>query len=168
MSMCPVGTHPAKLTNYEISLNSKGTPQIVCAFQITVGDTDYMMSWFGYFTPNAKARTLETMMSVMDLWCEPSEIDEKLSQIAGIGKDSGLLNMEKDYAVVVEHEVYEGKARAKIKWVNNVGGGMKFESIAKQQAKSMFAGMNLAGDVAAFKAKNPGLKKKEDGFKAPF
>lgn len=157
------GTHLAKMTNYGIKVSSTGKPQIACQFQIIENDTVYNLSWFGSFNEGkAQEMTIKTLISVMDLFCEPSEIESALDKIASQGIESGLLNTDKDYQLVIEHETYEGKTRAKIKWVNNVGGSSNFEKLAQGEAKKMFAGLNLGGAVAAFKAANPGLAKKKE------
>jgi hypothetical protein len=165
--MINAGTFTGKLTNYGIKLTNNGKPQIACTFQIISDDTVYNLTWFGSFNEGkAQEMTIKTLMSVMDLMCEPSEIETYLDRIASQGVESGLLNTDKDYSLVIEHEVYEGKTRAKIKWVNNVGGSSSFEKLAQGEAKKMFSGLNLGGTVASFKAANPGLVKKKEV--APF
>lgn len=161
MSLCPIGTYKAKLIDYGVVMSEKGAPQIDARFEVMHQDTIFNLRWYGHFTEKTKDHTIKTLFTVFDLWCEPSEIAGHLDRIASQGKESGLLNLDKEYSVVVEHDTDKNqKIRAKIRWVNNPGGGSAFERLAEGAAKSAFANMNLAGDVAKFQAENPGAKKK--------
>lgn len=161
--MIKAGTYIATLTNYGIKINNSGKPQIACAFQIIDNDEVFNLTWYGSFNEGkAQEMTIKTLMSVFELMCEPSEIESYLDRIASQGVESGLLNQDKEYQLVVEHDTYEGKTRAKIKWVNNVGSGNKFEKLAQGEVKKLFSGLNIGGTVAAFKAQNPGLVKKKE------
>lgn len=163
--MIKAGIYTAKLRNYGIKLSGAGKPQIACQFQIIEDEQVYNLTWYGSFTEKATDNTIKTLCGVMDLFAEPSEVEAAMDRIAEEGVDSGLLNMDKEYSLVVEHDEYNGKTNAKIRWVNNVGSGQTFEKLAK----GMFSGMNLGGAVAAFKAANPSLaKKKEDMGNVPF
>jgi hypothetical protein len=158
------GTYIGKLTNYGIKMTGSGKPQIACQFQIINNETVYSITWFGSFNEGkAQEMTIKTVMTVFDLMCEPSEIEAMLDRIASQGVESGLLNTDKDYQLVIEHDTYNGKVNAKIKWVNNVGTGQTFEKLAS----GTFKGLNLGGTVAALKAQNPGIfKPKKEA--APF
>ena len=160
--MISQGTFKAKLVDYGIKSTQAGKPQIALAFEVIEGDTVHNLTWFGSFNEGkAVQNTIKTLMSVCDLWCETSEFENKMGEIAESGKLSGLLNMDKEYSLVIEHEPdQKGVIRARIKWVNNPGGANKFDELAKGEGKKLFAGMNLSGTVAAFKAENPGLAKK--------
>lgn len=150
------GTYIAKLTGYGIKMTNAGKPQISCQFSIISDESVYNLTWFGSFNEGkAQEMTIKTLVGVFELMCEPSEIETMLGRIAAEGVESGLLNMDKDYQLVVEHDVYEGKTRPKIRWVNNPGSGQAFEKLAGD----VFKGMNLGGTVAAIKAQNPGLFK---------
>jgi hypothetical protein len=161
--MINAGTYTAKMTNYGIKTTQAGKPQIACQFQIVDNEEVHNLTWFGTFNSGkGQEITIKTLISVMDLFCEPSEIESALDKIASEGSDSGILNMDKEYSLVIEHDTFEGKTRPKIRWVNNAGGSMAFEKLAKGEGKKMFSGLNLGGAVAAFKAANPGLAKKKD------
>jgi hypothetical protein len=161
--MLNAGTHNAKMINYGIKTTQSGKPQIACQFQVIENEEVHTLTWFGSFNEGkAQEITIKTLISVMDLFCEPSEIESALDRIATQGTDSGLLNTDKDYALVVEHDSYEGNTRAKIRWVNNIGASSAFEKLAQGEAKKMFSGLNLSGAVAAFKSANPGLTKKKE------
>jgi len=162
--MINAGTYIGKLKNYGIKISGSGKPQIACQFQIIEDETVHNITWFGSFNEGrAQEMTIKTLMSVFELMCEPSEIEAMMDRIASQGIESGLLNTDKDYQLVIEHDTYNGKTNAKVKWVNNVGSGQKFEKLAG----GMFKGLNLAGTVAAFKAENPGLAKPKKDV-APF
>ena len=166
MSICPIGTHKAKLVDYGIGTTNAGAPQLVAKFEVFVGDSTFPLTWFGSFKDTVRDHTIKALLSVFNLWCEPNEIEAKLGEISERGKESGLLDTDKEYALVVEHKPDDkGKIRASIRWVNNPGMGAQFERLAANEAKGLFAGMNLAGNVAEFKQKNPGLAgKKKDGI----
>jgi hypothetical protein len=162
-NLLPVGTYTAKLSDYGITQTKEGKPQLRCIFDVNVGDETFMVPWFGSFNAGkAQEFTIKTLLSVLDLYAEPSEIEHYLAQIAEKGSASGLLNQDKDYSVVVEHNTYNNKTTARIKWVNNPGTNQRFNSIAESDAKKMFSGLGLGAGVAAFKAANPGVTGKKN------
>lgn len=159
--MLQPGTYTGKLTDYGITQTQAGKPQLKCTFEIIQGAETFLISWFGSFNAGkAQEMTIKTLCGVLDLFAEPNEIEHYLATIAEKGVASELLNQEKEYALVIEHDTYNGKTRPKIKWINNTGTAQKFDRIAQTEAKKMFSGLNLGGTVAAFKAENPGAAKK--------
>ena len=75
------------------------------------------------------------------------------------GPEGEALEFNKELLVTVHHETYEGKTRAKIKWINLIGGD-KFKSIAVDEAKRHT--LNLNGFVAQ-RRQQLGIKTKTTG-----
>lgn len=160
--MLTVGTHSAKIIDYGISKTKEGLPQLLVNFGIDSNGVLNRISWWGSFKEKAAPHTLKTLLQVFEMPCpNPGDVSAQLSKIAEQGKDSGLLNMEKNYDLVLEEQPDQaGKNRIRVRYVNNPGSGVgKFEKLAAAEAKNLFAG--LAGVAAELKADSPGL------FKAP-
>lgn len=89
----------------------KGTPQVVVNVEI-VGEGEWAgrrIAYVGYFTDDSIQRTVES-----------------LRYFGFRGNDlAGLVTQQLDQRVqiVVRHEEWKGKVRAKIAWVNRPGGG---------------------------------------------
>lgn len=169
--MLTVGTHTAKILDYGISKTKDGLPQVLVNFGITnsEGHTN-RISWYGSFKEKAARFTLKTLMEVMNMPCaDPSHIPGLLSQIAEKGRESGLLDTDKEYSLVLEEQPDQnGKPRLRVRYVNNPGAGpLKFEKIAASEAKTLFGA--LVGVGAELKAEAPGIfKEQKDPFDVPF
>jgi len=88
----------------------KGTRQVYVAFAIIDGDhAGRRLGWFGYFTDGAVDRTIESL---------------RLCGLKGDDLANAMFGpLDQEVQVVVEHEEYDGKVRAKVAWVNAPGGG---------------------------------------------
>lgn len=132
MNLIPIGTYTAKAMQWDLGENKDGSPKLAVQFEITEGEYEGVcITWYGYFTEKAQARTLESLR-----YCGWSSDD--IVTMDGMG----------DYLVqiVVEHEVAnEGKSAgttfAKVRWVNRLGGGgpIKLEKPMDMAQKRMFA-----------------------------
>ncbi len=125
--MIPNGNYTAKAMQWDLGSTKDGKEQIAVQFEITEGEfAGHCLTWYGYFTEKTTARTLESLR-----YCGWSNDD--ISQMEGMG----------DYLVqiVVEAEMYEGKMRDRIRWVNRLGGGgpIKLEKPMDMGQKRMFA-----------------------------
>ena len=159
MSKLEQGTHLCKITTYGMIIDPEGkkTDSIFVEFE---NKDAASITWFGYLSEKAAPYTVEKLVKIFGLMAEPNEMAGHLERIAVEGIDSGLLNTEKEYELVVENETYEGKVRAKVKYINDPGAPARFGKIAVEQVKGRFAGLNLPGVVAAMKV--PPFRPKED------
>lgn len=133
--MIAPGTYIARAVSAELGETKAGNPQIAVEFDT---GTDGRITWFGYFTEKAQERTLQALR-----YCGWCGID--LTDLSGIDRN--------DVELVVEHESYEGKTRAKVQWVNKLGGiGLK-SKMSPDKAAAFAARMK--GAILAFDQKSP-------------
>lgn len=97
-------------TQFSESKN-KGTPYVAVNMEI-VGEGEQAgrhIAYIGYFTENTTQRTVE---SLRYMGFKGNELATAITQ-----------KLDNEVEIVVEHEEYDGKWRAKVAWVNRVGGG---------------------------------------------
>jgi Fe-S cluster assembly iron-binding protein IscA len=102
------GNHVAAARSWQFGKTAKGGEQIAVLFEILEGpDAGNSVTWFGYFTEKTVDRTIEAL------------------RYCGMEGDdlSAIRELPNKVQIVVEHETYEGKTRAKVAWVNQLGGG---------------------------------------------
>lgn len=108
-----IGRHLVRVLGHVLGKSGTGTPHIAVSFENEAGDR---ITWYGYLSEKALDRTVESLQILgWDFQADNGLID-RLN-----GTDTLVNNMAE---IVVEHEVYEGKINAKVKWVNAVGGGL--------------------------------------------
>jgi hypothetical protein len=89
----------------------KGTLQVVVGFEILRGPhAGETISWIGYMTDKTSERTLKALRTC---GFTGDDIDAFHAQ-----------RPENEVSIVVEHETYDGKARAKVQWINPPGGNV--------------------------------------------
>ena len=88
-----------------------GTEQVAVVFELLGGpDAGSRITWHGYFSDKATKRTLAT-----------------LKLLGFTGDDLMALytqRLNQQVSLTIEHEEYNGKTSAKIKWVNAPGGAI--------------------------------------------
>jgi len=114
MSVMGIGTHRAKVLAHVLGKSGTGTPHIAVLFENEGGER---ITWYGYLSDKALERTVA---SLCVLGWDPAADDGLVSRL----HDTDAL-VGNEAEIVVEHEVYEGKSNAKVKWVNAIGGGLK-------------------------------------------
>lgn len=108
--MIDPGTYKAVAIAEDVQFGKakSGTKQVAIPFRVTEGDfAGHVITYFGFFTDKTWKRTLEALR-----YCGWKGDD--LSEL-------GPLDQEVE--IVVEHEEYDGKTRAKVAWVNRIGSG---------------------------------------------
>lgn len=132
------GTVRARAIDGELGFTKAGKPQVAITFEILEGeDSGRNITWYGYFTEATKERTIESLR-----YCGWKGDD--LSDLSSI-------NGEAEVSLVIEHDEYEGKTRAKVQWVNSGGGARLAKPMNQDDAKAFAAKMK--GIVAAVDAK---------------
>ena len=84
------------------------------------------ITWFGYFTDAAWERTVESLRT-----CGWSGSD--VSNIEDLGAN--------EVELVIEDDTYDGKTRAKVKWINKIGGVALGAPLAGDKMKAFAAAM---------------------------
>lgn len=127
MSVMGVGVHPAKVVQHQLGKSGTGTPHVAVLLENAAGDR---ITWYGYLTDAALEYTLKTL-GVMG-W-DPVAHD---GQISSLNETDLLVGAEVE--VVVETEEWNGEHRAKVKWINQPGGGLGL-GMEADDAKSLAA-----------------------------
>lgn len=108
--MIAAGKHRAKAVKGELSESgTKKTPCVAVEFQLV--EEGSFIWWYGYLTEKTAKRTAESLKH-----CGFKGVD-----LAGDLMAQGLGSQEVE--LVIEHEEYEGKTRARVQWVNSLDGG---------------------------------------------
>lgn len=102
-NLAPRGKHKARVLDWEFRRSAKGTSYIDVRFELP---SRHIVYWMGFFTDKTLDRTVESLR-----YCGWTGDD--IDRMA----DDGMGSLEPE--VVVEHEEYEGKVRARVQWVNN-------------------------------------------------
>jgi hypothetical protein len=158
--MISAGTHRAVVGEGMLGKTGTGKEQVAVSLEVldSVTDASEQMAWYGYFTDAAAEYTIKALRTMG--WTGDDLAD--LSSIKGA-----------EVAVVVEHEEYEGKTRAKVRWINPVGSGsgaILKEQMSEAEAKSFAAKMKgriRAFDKLAGQPKNTGKPNSRTGALSP-
>src|SRR4051812_44973200 len=110
MELIPAGKYPARAEHWRLAQASTGSEQVAVDFKFT-DPTLGSILWFGYFTDKTFERTVESLRHCG--W--------KGSDVLELDTPQADLNAN-EVVLVIEHETYEGKTRAKVAWVNARGG----------------------------------------------
>jgi hypothetical protein len=134
--MLDAGTYRAHAIEAALGETDSGKEQIAVRFKL-LDVEGQEITWYGYFTEKSTEITLKALRTagwkgsdLMDLsdLCAPDSTPEVY--------------------IVVEHETYEGKTSAKVKWVNGAGGLALKKALDPNKAKTFAARMR--GQIAAF------------------
>jgi hypothetical protein len=119
---------------------STGNEQVGLDFVILEGpNTGSHITWYGYFTDDTWERTVESLRL-----CGWGGSD--LSDLSGVDSN--------EVRIVIEHEAdLQGEYRARVKWVNNLG-GVAMKNRMDVGAQKAFA-QKMRGRIIALGAKGP-------------
>ena len=162
MDLFPKGKYRARADReVEWGTSDKGSDYCVVDFQVTQGELqgDHIKAWL-YFTEATRDRSIESLR-----YCGCTFPANDITDVTGIDAN--------EVEIVVDHETYEGKTKAKVKWVNAArGAGVKDEqrmdphakkSFAERMKASLLAAKVSAGlDVTAKATPGPSLKNDKD------
>lgn len=102
------GTYAARAKTWALAETSKGDPQVAVEFALLDPEAEMKsLAWYGYFTENTEARTIEALRTMG--WA-----GDDLSDLQGLDAN--------EVSIVVEEEEYQGKIQTKVRWVNKAGG----------------------------------------------
>jgi len=120
--MLDAGTYKAKAVAADVGYTSNGKEQIAVDFEIMEGEeSGQRITWYGYFTDKAQKRTMDSLATagIVDL-----------ANLDAVAENKTLPAVD----IVVEHEEYEGKIHAKVKWINSGRSVLKKPMDAAQKA----------------------------------
>lgn len=135
--MIPAGTYPAVVVPQSLEggaasaarfgeSKDKGTPFVLVAFEILSGpQAGQRISWFGYFTDKTVDRTVESLRACGFHGDDLAAFSDQ--------------NPDIEVQIVVGHEEYEGKMRAKVQWVNSLSRGINIEKPMDKKSLGLFA-----------------------------
>lgn len=131
--------------------------QVVVTFRLTSPEVaGQHLAWFGFFTEKTWERTIESLR-----YCgfRGDDLSELPNQV-----------LSSEVQLVVEHEEWEGRTRAKVAWVNR-SGGVQLKNPMKQDDLKRFAAMmksRVRGVSEAPAVPPPGREPGSDDGDDPF
>lgn len=128
------GIYLATVQSHTIGETKKGDPQAVVTFNFKTEAGPQLINWYGYFTEKTTETTVKALV------------------VCGLkgNNPAGELEIGKEVQIVIENEADdEGIKRSKVRWVNQVGGGVK--QMAPDLAKAKLSA--LEGAVLAARSK---------------
>lgn len=170
--MTPKGKFRAVATDYTFAESKqKGTPFVRVPFRVKDGphEGEYV-PWDGFFTEGTAERTIESLRH-----CGCTFPGDDLSNMEGLGS--------KDVEIVVEHEEWtnpetnETKTRARVAWVNSLGGGIseeqkmtgsKLTGFAAKMKGALIAQRKKAGVAASSPNAANGRRPAQSGGEEPY
>lgn len=138
--MIEEGVWKARACEGTLAYTSKGNDQIAVDFVLLEGPNEgHHITWYGYFTDETWERTIESLRHMG--WG-----GSDLSDLSGIESN--------EVRLVIEHEPdLQGEYRARVKWVNSLGGIAVKDRMDNGQSKAFAAKMR--GRILALGAKGP-------------
>jgi len=126
--MISAGRHKAKAIEAALGRTNGGAPQVAVGFQIVDGPhAGELITWYGYFSELTQEATIKALRTCG--WKSDS-----LANLVGVD--------ENEVSLVVEHEKDEkGELRAKVRWVNSVGGIAMKNRMSQNEADAFAAQM---------------------------
>ena len=132
------GKYKARATAAGLSKAKTGTWQVIVTFQIA--DSDETINWYGYFTPRAMDRTIESIMICGYKGADPF-VDFAEGNLEGLGS--------KDVELVIEDELdQDGTPRTRVRWVNAFRGSGIPVLQPEDRAEARAAGAKAAARLA--------------------
>ena len=139
--MLKAGVVRARAIDGEFGFSSKNTEQVAVRFQVTEGpQSGETITWYGFFnTPDNARRAVESLRRAG--WQ-----GDDLADLRGLG--------DAEVELVLAEETYEGRARVRVQWVNELGGGPTLSRRMDEGQRRAFA-QRMKGIVTSVKPKAP-------------
>lgn len=141
--MIEPGKYRARAREWAFGLAKSGNEQIGVEFDL-LDRPGERMTWFGSFAPKALEFTLKALRACGWTGSDLAELDANMGGLE-----------QNEVVLVVEHEEYQGKVSARVRWVN-AGGGVGMSNPLDQGGLKSFAARMRAQIVAL----DPGSAKK--------
>ncbi len=109
--LLPEGKYRAKAVGADFGVNENGKDYCFVGFEITAGThkDKTIGAWLYFSTDENKERSIESLRN-----CGCTFPNGDITDSTGLGS--------REVELVVEHDEYNGKVRAKVKWINKVAG----------------------------------------------
>lgn len=154
--MINAGKYIARIKDFGVGTTKAGDPKAMVMFTLKdENGTSHDMTWNGSLK---EGRAREITIDAL-LICGLKGDD--LSRLS-MGVESGILDVNSDVQLDIQHESFEGKTSAKIKWVNRPGGAAFRDKLTPDLAVQKMAGLNLKADIAARRKETGLADKKKD------
>lgn len=150
------GKYKAKVIDYGTVKNQKGEPQVKVTFDVKTGDGSETFSYFG--NVNNETSVKYTTKNLLTLGANQSNIDK-----VEFGKASGVLDLEKEFELVVEEREYNNKKYTQIKFINDPSQYKSQEYVPANGALGSLKGV-AAALIATGEAPKNEPKKADAGF----
>lgn len=129
--MLDAGEYMARPTNWGADKSENGKDFVWVKLETNTGE---FITWRGYFTtPGNSEISFKTLVTMGFRSADLSKIEE-----------SDALDTMSDVKIVVEHEEYQGKTMAKVKYINDPNWS-SFEKKDPRDLQKTVQGMNLTG-----------------------
>lgn len=140
--LMPEGRYQARAHSWDFGETNGGAPQIAVSFKLLEpGFEGQFLGWYGGFGDTQAEFTFKALKN-----CGWRGID--LNDLSGMG--------DNEVSLVVEHEEYQGKTHARVKWVN-AGGGVMLKKVLDPNAKKALAA-KMKATFAAFEVERAAPK----------
>lgn len=151
--MVSPGKYNAKATAIRF-VKPKDNIGIEVKFQFSTQEGLASMNWVGWITEKAMPNTLRTLVNVLEYNGDEETVSVPENDPRfGLLKNQDCINRNKEVQLAIDHEPnQEGKMFARIKWVNELGGG-QFAGASPEIVKN---DLNAVGFKAAFLAMKQG------------
>lgn len=130
--MLAAGTHRARAISGTPCKASTGTEQVAVVFRVPTEEGDQTITWFGFCTDKTWHHTVRSLRA-----CGWQGDD--ITDLTGIDAN--------DVDLVIEHEEYDGKMQARVRFVNEVGAAPNITPM-DEDSKRLFAA-RMRGLMAA-------------------
>lgn len=147
------GIFKSKVISSGVSTTKDGSPKLAvvirCFPNAENEDDAFTITWNGFLTEKAHARTLDSLKTMGYLF----QTDNMSDLAEGKGFDKNV-----EFEADIQEEIYEGKTQIKVKWINPIGGQANKFMLSKDEAVTKLEGLNIGGMIANYR-QNQGLKK---------
>lgn len=124
--MIKPGVYIGTVVGHNVGETKNFEPQVAVNFSLSTDEGPQKITYFGYFTEKAAKYTIQNLITCGLKGNHPA----------------GDLEIGKQVELVIENEAYEGKTRAKVRYINEIGAAKNFVSSDVAKAKlSQFEGM---------------------------
>ena len=143
--MIPEGLYRARATSCTFGETKNGNPQAVVEFQLLDEGPHEgtKISWYGFFTEKTTERTIKSLRIAGCTFP-----NEDITDLAGLGDSEVELD--------ISHDTYNGNTRARVNWVNEIGGAPRVKAM-EETSKISFA-QRMKGAIVSIKANTPAPK----------
>ena len=118
------GTYKAKPISHDMSYTKAGDEMIGVALEITAPEScqGQFITWYGTFGEKALRFTKEA-----------------LRNMGFVGNNLAEMQLDQEVQITVEHDEWDGKTRAKVRWVNSLNGRANIKDPMAPKAVRQFA-----------------------------